>query len=380
MSLNCDFCNKTFSTKSNCNRHKKICSKQIEINKIFVDKFTIEKDELIKTHNQYIEELIQKHKEQEAKLLRQISTFKEENIKLESAYKTLEKCYNSKPSNIINNNNLSTTNNTTNNNLMNYMLPITDTYFDDLFASISKDNIHDGLPGIQRHIKEQSNLFKNIYKSNRQRNTIAYKENNTIKKDEKALDLSQNIIKAAQKATQNFDTKSHKIISADFYDLKNNKNLDKIQQNMAKFIYTNCKTENGLRHIIIIPDLKQYETLLLVNIIFYFVQYNSCKEYSLCYGIDALIFYLYKKETIKIIIDDEIINDTNHKIFITVLQKLLFQLKPVIDYFYTNELSTLGKSHDYFDITKESWETWNEFIENSDSYVNRINELIESYN
>jgi hypothetical protein len=157
----CSFCNKTFSTKSNCTKHQKICKLK---NNIEVESMESLKDELKKK-----EEEIKKKEDQ----LKQ----KDEHIEF---LKSIIETYANKPTITYNNsNNNNSINTTTNNNLtikqiVSNLDPIDFQDIKEYMDSYNNNYIDEGAKGFAKFLCDYP--FKDKFvTSDFSRNTIAYK-------------------------------------------------------------------------------------------------------------------------------------------------------------------------------------------------------------
>ncbi len=162
MSTICEFCLKTFSTKSNCIRHKNKCVKKIEQEKNNQYKYDAYEKEIANIKDAY-ETKLQKLEKENLKLHRQNRNYEIEVAQLRAVNKSLE----SNPRIINNNNNNSNTNTYTSNNNNFFLNELNETVLKQITGKLTIDVIADGSKNIADYLLKNTDLFEYVYKSNR---------------------------------------------------------------------------------------------------------------------------------------------------------------------------------------------------------------------
>ncbi len=364
----CEYCSKQFTTKSNCTRHKLTCS-------IFLQQQQQEVEEKENQKLQQQRELENKLKEQEKnyeiQLRKKDKIIHDLEIKFTEKSTALSILQNNKPTIINHNNNISYNSNNqvnSNNNMFNILKPI-DQVIEEGMALLNSDFVYNGVNGITTHIENETEILNNLFNSNKQRGTITYRkiDNPKLIKDERATDLANDIVKSIP--LEKFDENrlgNLGIIHTDFMNLKSG-NTDDVKKGISKFIVTKSKSEEALKNSIIdTSPIKEKISIGLSKFIFHH-SYNP--EHMIYFGIDSIIYFLLKNNYI----------NCSNKIFNNLFFECMNQYKNIFKELYDSELKKMGHSHDYYDLTKESWHTIELFIDGSLNISKTINRLFNDF-
>ncbi len=318
----CEFCEKKYSTKSNLNKHQKICIKKDEHNIILKYDCEIKKYEYeIKTYKEDIQKFqneienhqkeyddtikklqkeienqrkeyddtIKKQQKEIAKLQKENRDYEIDVAKLNTAKHILE----TNPR-IINHNNY--TQNTTNNTNNIFLADINDSLLKQIAGKIPQDTIADGPESIGKYLEKNTDLFDYFYKSNPQLKTITYKIANTKKlvKDNGGINLAKMVIDNMP----DFDieqTKRFKPVSKDTEDFYKNANPQYIKK-LGLSIYEKALTETQLldKQNNSKRSFHNFTTKLMNGIIYYVrVDINNA-DTCLYYGLTGILCSLYR--------------------------------------------------------------------------------------
>ncbi len=354
---NCNYCNRILANKFTLKRHLETCS---EYEKVLNDK---KEEELREKYSKDVKEEYElKLKKQEDRYLELEKKYNNRHIEiaeLNIAIKILKEQAN-KPQIINNNQIISNSNNTissTNNSVFNLLKPINHV-IENGMATINSDFVYKGVNGITSHIENETDILNNLFNSNKQRGTITYRkiDNPKLIKDERATELANDIVKSIP--LEKFDEnklKNRGILHRDFMELKSG-NTEGVKKGISKFIVDKSRTEEGIKTLNI--DLTPFKNEVSDGLALYVFNHNTDPIHPLYFGIDSIICFLLKNDCINQNIEPV-------KIFHEIFHSCMCNHKKIYELLYMKELQHLGPNHDYYEITRDSYEKIRQFIDNS---------------
>ncbi len=364
----CEFCYKKYSTKSNLNKHLKICIKKDEHDIILKFECEIIK---YKEDIQILQKENSKQQKEIAKLQKENRDYEIDVAKLNTAKHILE----TNPR-IINHNNYTQNTNTTNNNNI-FLADINDSLLKQIAGKIPQDTIADGPESIGKYLSDHTDLFNNVYKSNPQLKTITYKTSNTKKlvKDNGAVNLAKMVIENMP----NFDienSKYFKPISKDTEDFYKNANPQYIKK-LGLSIYEKALTETQLldKQNNSKRSFHNFTNKLMDGIIHYIMVDINNSDTCLYYGMTGILCSLYRQGLTNAIDD----NDKPSENFFDILHYLLSLCSLFFNRKFLDEIDSLEEEDPYYEITKSSHDDFLCWLKDSNYKLSEMQNTLESY-
>ncbi len=371
--LICEYCNKKYSTKGNCTKHKLKCTIRLQQENA-QDKKQKEYDENIKKIQKEYDDIIKKQQKEIAKLQKENRDYEIDVAKLNTAKHILE----TNPRIINNNYTHNNTHNTNNNNI--FLGDINDSLLKQIAGKIPQDVIADGSKSIGKYLLDNTDLFNYIYKSNPQLKTITYKTPNTKKlvKDNGGIKLAKMIVDHMP----DFDVeknKRYKRISKDTEDFYINSKTEDSEhiKKLGLTIYEKALTETELlnKQNNSKRSFHNFTNKLMEGIINYITIDINCKETCLYYGMTGILCSLYRQGLTNAVDD----NDKQSDNFFDILHYIMSLCSLFFNRKFLDEIDSLEESDPYHEITKSSHDDFINWIKDPTYKLNELQNTLDSY-